>query len=155
MSLCVCQAKSLEWRCKDNHERGFSFLFGHFRKFYLPHIFPNFAMETSLYNPILGWLRTGDHSHQTPSRHQCSLSVTTLYFRLSVQMCLRCALNRTTVWCAGSKMVAKHCTAPRRASFRLESSLSAGWSPSGSNHDPTHRHTSQEQKERTSPRTYR
>lgn len=50
----VHQAKSLEWRCKDNHERGFSFLFGHFRKFYLPHIFPNFAMETSLYNPILG-----------------------------------------------------------------------------------------------------
>uniref|UniRef100_A0A3P9HWR6 Ral GTPase activating protein, alpha subunit 1 (catalytic) n=1 Tax=Oryzias latipes TaxID=8090 RepID=A0A3P9HWR6_ORYLA len=57
--LCVClrlcfeQAKSLEWRCKENHERGFSFLFDHFRKFYLPHIFPNFAMETSLYNPML------------------------------------------------------------------------------------------------------
>lgn len=113
-------------------------------------------METSLYNPILGWLRTGGCSHQTPSCHQCSLSVTTLYlFRLSVQMCLRCVLNRTTVWCAGSKMVAKHCTAPRRASFRLESSSSAGWSPSGSNHDPTHRRTSLEQKERTSPRTYR
>lgn len=53
---CSHQAKSLEWRCKDNHERGFSFLFGHFRKFYLPHIFPNFATETSLYNPILGQL---------------------------------------------------------------------------------------------------
>lgn len=53
--VCVCdQAKSLEWRCKENHERGFSFLFGNFRKFYLPHIFPNFAMETSLYSPILG-----------------------------------------------------------------------------------------------------
>uniref|UniRef100_A0A671XKV0 Ral GTPase activating protein catalytic subunit alpha 1 n=1 Tax=Sparus aurata TaxID=8175 RepID=A0A671XKV0_SPAAU len=53
LKYMVNQAKSLEWRCKENHERGFSFLFGHFRKFYLPHIFPNFAMETSLYNPIL------------------------------------------------------------------------------------------------------
>nr|XP_057946979.1 ral GTPase-activating protein subunit alpha-1 isoform X3 [Doryrhamphus excisus] len=52
-ALLKYMAKSLEWRCKENHERGFSFLFGHFRKFYLPHIFPNFAMETSLYNPIL------------------------------------------------------------------------------------------------------
>ncbi|XP_075879598.1 ral GTPase-activating protein subunit alpha-1 isoform X5 [Nelusetta ayraudi] len=52
-ALLKYMAKSLEWRCKDNHERGFNFLFGHFRKFYLPHIFPNFAMETSLYNPIL------------------------------------------------------------------------------------------------------
>ncbi|XP_054470545.1 ral GTPase-activating protein subunit alpha-1 isoform X2 [Anoplopoma fimbria] len=52
-ALLKYMAKSLEWRCKENHERGFSFLFAHFRKFYLPHIFPNFAMETSLYNPIL------------------------------------------------------------------------------------------------------
>ena len=59
MSVCVCtrvstKAKSLEWRCKENHERGFNFLFDHFRKFYLPHIFPNFSMETSLYQPLLG-----------------------------------------------------------------------------------------------------
>ncbi|XP_076027606.1 ral GTPase-activating protein subunit alpha-1 [Genypterus blacodes] len=53
LKYMVNQAKSLEWRCKENHERGFNFLFGHFRKFYLPHIFPNFAMETSLYSPIL------------------------------------------------------------------------------------------------------
>uniref|UniRef100_A0A3Q3WB60 Rap-GAP domain-containing protein n=1 Tax=Mola mola TaxID=94237 RepID=A0A3Q3WB60_MOLML len=53
LKYMVNQAKSLEWRCKENHERGFSFLFGHFRKFYLPQIFPNFAMETSLYSPIL------------------------------------------------------------------------------------------------------
>ncbi|XP_028993978.1 ral GTPase-activating protein subunit alpha-1 isoform X7 [Betta splendens] len=53
LKYMVNQAKSLEWRCKENHERGFSFLFCHFRKFYLPHIFPNFALETSLYNPIL------------------------------------------------------------------------------------------------------
>ncbi|XP_028252298.1 ral GTPase-activating protein subunit alpha-1 isoform X2 [Parambassis ranga] len=52
-ALLKYMAKSLEWRCKENHERGFSFLFGHFRKYYLPHIFPNFAMETSLYNPML------------------------------------------------------------------------------------------------------
>ncbi|XP_041827324.1 ral GTPase-activating protein subunit alpha-1 isoform X2 [Melanotaenia boesemani] len=52
-ALLKYMAKSLEWRCKENHERGFSFLFGHFRKFYLPHIFPNFAMETSLYSPML------------------------------------------------------------------------------------------------------
>ncbi|XP_068194855.1 ral GTPase-activating protein subunit alpha-1 isoform X2 [Antennarius striatus] len=52
-ALLKYMAKALEWRCKENHERGFSFLFGHFRKFYLPNIFPNFAMETSLYNPIL------------------------------------------------------------------------------------------------------
>uniref|UniRef100_I3KTU9 Ral GTPase activating protein catalytic subunit alpha 1 n=1 Tax=Oreochromis niloticus TaxID=8128 RepID=I3KTU9_ORENI len=53
LKYMVNQAKSLEWRCKENHERGFSFLFGHFRKFYLPHIFPNFSMETSLYSPML------------------------------------------------------------------------------------------------------
>ncbi|XP_057716323.1 ral GTPase-activating protein subunit alpha-1 isoform X7 [Corythoichthys intestinalis] len=53
LKYMVNQAKSLEWRNKENHERGFSFLFGHFRKFYLHHIFPNFALETSLYNPIL------------------------------------------------------------------------------------------------------
>ncbi|XP_072314399.1 ral GTPase-activating protein subunit alpha-1 isoform X2 [Eucyclogobius newberryi] len=52
-ALLKYMAKSLEWRSKENHERGFSFLFGHFRKFYLPHIFPNFATETSLYNPLL------------------------------------------------------------------------------------------------------
>ncbi|XP_055087319.1 ral GTPase-activating protein subunit alpha-1 isoform X2 [Periophthalmus magnuspinnatus] len=52
-ALLKYMAKSLEWRSKENHERGFSFLFGHFRKFYLPHIFPNFATETSLYSPLL------------------------------------------------------------------------------------------------------
>lgn len=56
--LVVCslplQAKSLEWKCKENHEKGFAFLFANFKKYYLPHIFPNFSKETSLYNPILG-----------------------------------------------------------------------------------------------------
>uniref|UniRef100_A0A8C2F9K7 Ral GTPase activating protein, alpha subunit 1 (catalytic) n=1 Tax=Cyprinus carpio TaxID=7962 RepID=A0A8C2F9K7_CYPCA len=49
----VKQAKSLEWKCKENHEKGFSFLFANFKKYYLPHIFPNFSKETNLYSPIL------------------------------------------------------------------------------------------------------
>ncbi|XP_062324670.1 ral GTPase-activating protein subunit alpha-1 isoform X2 [Osmerus eperlanus] len=52
-ALLKYMAKSLEWRCKENHEKGFAFLFGNFKKFYLPHIFPNFSKETSLYQPIL------------------------------------------------------------------------------------------------------
>ncbi|XP_070972619.1 ral GTPase-activating protein subunit alpha-1-like isoform X8 [Oncorhynchus clarkii lewisi] len=52
-ALLKYMAKSLEWKCKDNHEKGFAFLFGNFKKYYLPHIFPNFSKETSLYHPIL------------------------------------------------------------------------------------------------------
>lgn len=73
----------------------------------------------------------------------------------SVQMCLLCVLNRTTAWYAGSRTAVKRFTAQKRASFRLGSSSSAGWCPSGWNPDPTPRHTSQGQKERTSQRTYR
>ncbi|GAA6077373.1 ral GTPase-activating protein subunit alpha-1 isoform X1, partial [Tachysurus ichikawai] len=47
------RAKSLEWRCRENHEKGFAFLFANFKKFYLPHIFPNFSKDSSLYTPIL------------------------------------------------------------------------------------------------------
>ncbi|XP_029568993.1 ral GTPase-activating protein subunit alpha-1 isoform X1 [Salmo trutta] len=53
LKYMVNQAKSLEWKCKDNHEKGFAFLYGNFKKYYLPHIFPNFSKETSLYHPIL------------------------------------------------------------------------------------------------------
>ncbi|XP_071238660.1 ral GTPase-activating protein subunit alpha-1-like isoform X5 [Salvelinus alpinus] len=53
LKYMVNQAKSLEWKCKDNHEKGFAFLFVNFKKYYLPHIFPNFSKETSLYHPIL------------------------------------------------------------------------------------------------------
>ncbi|XP_051501989.1 ral GTPase-activating protein subunit alpha-1-like isoform X4 [Myxocyprinus asiaticus] len=53
LKYMVNQAKSLEWKCKENHEKGFAFLFTNFKKYYLPHIFPNFSKETSLYNPIL------------------------------------------------------------------------------------------------------
>ncbi|XP_056333249.1 ral GTPase-activating protein subunit alpha-1 isoform X7 [Danio aesculapii] len=53
LKYMVNQAKSLEWKYKENHEKGFAFLFANFKKYYLPHIFPNFSKETSLYNPIL------------------------------------------------------------------------------------------------------
>uniref|UniRef100_A0A672SP38 Ral GTPase activating protein catalytic subunit alpha 1 n=1 Tax=Sinocyclocheilus grahami TaxID=75366 RepID=A0A672SP38_SINGR len=53
LKYMVNQAKSLEWKCKENHEKGFAALFANFKKYYLPHIFPNFSKETSLYNPIL------------------------------------------------------------------------------------------------------
>uniref|UniRef100_A0A8C4LGD3 Ral GTPase activating protein catalytic alpha subunit 1 n=1 Tax=Equus asinus asinus TaxID=83772 RepID=A0A8C4LGD3_EQUAS len=46
--------KSLEWKNKENQERGFSFLFSHFKKYYLPYIFPNICKENSLYHPVLG-----------------------------------------------------------------------------------------------------
>ncbi|XP_051578166.1 ral GTPase-activating protein subunit alpha-1-like isoform X6 [Myxocyprinus asiaticus] len=53
LKYMVNQAKSLEWKYKENHEKGFAFLFANFKKYYLPHIFPNFSKETSLYSPIL------------------------------------------------------------------------------------------------------
>ncbi|KAK2842973.1 hypothetical protein Q7C36_011188 [Tachysurus vachellii] len=53
LKYMVNQAKSLEWRCRENHEKGFAFLFANFKKFYLPHIFPNFSKDSSLYAPIL------------------------------------------------------------------------------------------------------
>uniref|UniRef100_A0A672PH46 Ral GTPase activating protein catalytic subunit alpha 1 n=1 Tax=Sinocyclocheilus grahami TaxID=75366 RepID=A0A672PH46_SINGR len=52
-ALLKYMAKSLEWKCKENHEKGLKFLFANFKKYYLPHIFPNFSKETSLYSPIL------------------------------------------------------------------------------------------------------
>lgn len=50
----LLQVKSLEWKNKENQEKGFSFLFSHFKKYYLPYIFPNMCKESSLYNPVLG-----------------------------------------------------------------------------------------------------
>ncbi|KAI1895341.1 hypothetical protein AGOR_G00105300 [Albula goreensis] len=63
LKYMVNQAKSLEWKCKENHEKGFAFLFGNFKKYYLPHIFPNFSKETSLYSPIL------EVPHMRPKPH--------------------------------------------------------------------------------------
>ncbi|XP_030669447.1 ral GTPase-activating protein subunit alpha-1 isoform X12 [Nomascus leucogenys] len=53
LKYIVIQVKSLEWKNKENQERGFSFLFSHFKKCYLPYIFPNICKENSLYHPIL------------------------------------------------------------------------------------------------------
>ncbi|XP_036239904.1 ral GTPase-activating protein subunit alpha-1 isoform X2 [Molothrus aeneus] len=53
LKYMVIQVKSLEWKNKENQEKGFSFLFANFKKYYLPSIFPNICKETSLYNPIL------------------------------------------------------------------------------------------------------
>ncbi|XP_078418893.1 ral GTPase-activating protein subunit alpha-1 isoform X3 [Cetorhinus maximus] len=53
LKYMVIQAKGLEWKDKENQEKGFSFLFENFKKYYLPHIFPNFSKETSLFNPTL------------------------------------------------------------------------------------------------------
>ncbi|KAJ8290298.1 hypothetical protein GJAV_G00011080 [Gymnothorax javanicus] len=63
LKYMVNQAKSLEWKCKENHEKGFAFLFGNFKKYYLPHIFPNFSKETSLYSPLL------EVPHMRPKPH--------------------------------------------------------------------------------------
>ncbi|ETE73013.1 Ral GTPase-activating protein subunit alpha-1, partial [Ophiophagus hannah] len=53
LKYLVIQVKSLEWKNRENQERGFSFLFSHFKKYYLPYIFPNMCKENSLYNPVL------------------------------------------------------------------------------------------------------
>ncbi|KYO37257.1 hypothetical protein Y1Q_0008950 [Alligator mississippiensis] len=53
LKYMVIQVKSLEWKNKENQEKGFSFLFSNFKKYYLPYIFPNICKETSLYNPVL------------------------------------------------------------------------------------------------------
>ncbi|KAM9061994.1 ral GTPase-activating protein subunit alpha-1 isoform 6-T6 [Sarcophilus harrisii] len=51
--LFIFEVKSLEWKNKENQEKGFSFLFSHFKKYYLPYIFPNICKENTLYHPIL------------------------------------------------------------------------------------------------------
>ncbi|XP_066469856.1 ral GTPase-activating protein subunit alpha-1 isoform X7 [Tiliqua scincoides] len=53
LKYIVIQVKSLEWKNKENQEKGFSFLFSHFKKYYLPYIFPNMCKDSSLYNPVL------------------------------------------------------------------------------------------------------
>ncbi|XP_036606908.1 ral GTPase-activating protein subunit alpha-1 isoform X6 [Trichosurus vulpecula] len=53
LKYMVIQVKSLEWKNKENQEKGFSFLFSHFKKYYLPYIFPNICKENTLYHPAL------------------------------------------------------------------------------------------------------
>ncbi|XP_008058703.1 LOW QUALITY PROTEIN: ral GTPase-activating protein subunit alpha-1-like, partial [Carlito syrichta] len=63
LKYIVIQVKSLEWKNKENQERGFSFLFSHFKKYYLPYIFPNICKENSLYHPILDIPQTRPKPH--------------------------------------------------------------------------------------------
>ncbi|XP_043845508.1 ral GTPase-activating protein subunit alpha-1 isoform X7 [Dromiciops gliroides] len=53
LKYMVIQVKSLEWKNKENQEKGFSFLFSNFKKYYLPYIFPNICKENTLYHPVL------------------------------------------------------------------------------------------------------
>nr|XP_028576464.1 ral GTPase-activating protein subunit alpha-1 isoform X14 [Podarcis muralis] len=63
LKYIVIQVKSLEWKNKENQEKGFSFLFSHFKKYYLPYIFPNMCKESSLYNPVLEIPQTRPKPH--------------------------------------------------------------------------------------------
>ncbi|KAF2974120.1 hypothetical protein EK904_010195, partial [Melospiza melodia maxima] len=58
LKYMVIQVKSLEWKNKENQEKGFSFLFSNFKKYYLPSIFPNICKETSLTGTTVGWHTT-------------------------------------------------------------------------------------------------
>uniref|UniRef100_A0A8C4T397 Ral GTPase activating protein catalytic subunit alpha 2 n=1 Tax=Erpetoichthys calabaricus TaxID=27687 RepID=A0A8C4T397_ERPCA len=53
LKYMVIQASGLEWRSKENEDTGFIFLFTLFKKYYLPHLFPNFTKFTNLYKPLL------------------------------------------------------------------------------------------------------
>nr|XP_033808418.1 ral GTPase-activating protein subunit alpha-1 isoform X8 [Geotrypetes seraphini] len=63
LKYIVIQVRSLEWKNKENQEKGFSFLFSHFKKYYLPYIFPAFSKETSLYNSVLEIPQTRPKPH--------------------------------------------------------------------------------------------
>ncbi len=57
-SVCL-QAKSLEWKCKENHEKGVAFLFANFKSITCP-----ISSPTSPRRPvctILFWVRVNDH----------------------------------------------------------------------------------------------
>uniref|UniRef100_A0A8C4R7D7 Uncharacterized protein n=1 Tax=Eptatretus burgeri TaxID=7764 RepID=A0A8C4R7D7_EPTBU len=56
LNLMVRQSMGFEWRKKENQDKGFSFLFGCFKKYYLPALFPSFCALTSFYNPDPGML---------------------------------------------------------------------------------------------------
>ncbi|XP_033639628.1 ral GTPase-activating protein subunit alpha-2-like isoform X1 [Asterias rubens] len=49
----VCQVMKVHWKDQRRYEDGFIFLLDNFRKYYLPHIFPGFSFDTSLYQPNL------------------------------------------------------------------------------------------------------
>ena len=48
------QVPRIEWENQKKKDESFIFLLENFKRFYLPHIFPEFLHSTSLYSPILG-----------------------------------------------------------------------------------------------------
>ncbi|XP_075222670.1 putative Rho GTPase-activating protein CG5521 [Lycorma delicatula] len=54
LEFMVTQVSRVEWRDKFyKQHKCFTFLFERFKQYYLPHIFPTFSYDTSLYVPIL------------------------------------------------------------------------------------------------------
>lgn len=53
MDFMVSQVRRIEWRDRTQHTKSFSYLFAMFRAWYMPHIFPSFNPENSLYKPNL------------------------------------------------------------------------------------------------------
>lgn len=65
LEFMVTQVSRVEWRDKFyKQHKCFTFLFERFKQYYLPHIFPTFSYDTSLYKPILDLptLRSSSHS---------------------------------------------------------------------------------------------
>ncbi|XP_071963778.1 ral GTPase-activating protein subunit alpha-2-like [Antedon mediterranea] len=53
LQYTVAQVSKLQWNDPDQTRKCFVFLLDNFKKFYLPHVFPEFSHTTSLYAPIL------------------------------------------------------------------------------------------------------
>ncbi|XP_072030810.1 ral GTPase-activating protein subunit alpha-1-like [Amphiura filiformis] len=53
LELTVSQGIRMEWQNSKRTRDGFIFLLDKFRKYYMPHIFPEFSYDTSLYKPVL------------------------------------------------------------------------------------------------------
>ncbi|XP_038071739.1 ral GTPase-activating protein subunit alpha-1-like [Patiria miniata] len=53
LHFSVSQLMKMHWKEQRRHEESFIFLLDNFRQYYLPHIFPGFSFDTSLYKPNL------------------------------------------------------------------------------------------------------
>ncbi|XP_022083005.1 ral GTPase-activating protein subunit alpha-1-like isoform X2 [Acanthaster planci] len=53
LHFSVSQLLKMHWKNQRRHEESFIFLLDNFRQYYLPHIFPGFSFDTSLYEPNL------------------------------------------------------------------------------------------------------
>ncbi|XP_006824859.1 ral GTPase-activating protein subunit alpha-1-like [Saccoglossus kowalevskii] len=53
LHFSVSQITKMDWRDSERKERSFIFLFENFKKYYLPHVFPEFSWKTSLFDPVL------------------------------------------------------------------------------------------------------